>query len=222
MRKIFFLLVMTICLWVPFAVFAREEGKEQEPLVIEIPDISKSFLTEPSLVPGSPFYGVKRFFEKLGDWLTVGKANQAKRDLNLALERLSESDLLLERGRIEEAFQLLSEYSRHLEKAGQLINRIKDETEWQGLLAKLENTTEDHRDYLDLLSRQLPDVKAEGFFQAILTSEKWHEYARSIRQGTLQKIDEIKENIRRRSEIEREIEEMLRKKLEEERKREQD
>ncbi|PIR82609.1 hypothetical protein COU20_01445 [Candidatus Kaiserbacteria bacterium CG10_big_fil_rev_8_21_14_0_10_59_10] len=64
-------------------------------------------LPEPGILPGSPAYFIKGFFERVGTFLTFGNSAKAERHLYLAEKRLAEAKALVERDG-EEAGEILA------------------------------------------------------------------------------------------------------------------
>ena len=194
----------------PVSEQANKEGESKQEIVLS--ENITEFLEKPSLVPGSPFYSLKIAWEKLGDAFSFGK-NQAERSLKLAQERLEESNVLLEKGKIEEAGNLMAEYRKRLEEGGELVESLKEKTNSEDLVNNLQNLTGQHNTYFKELLTKLPESEIPSFEPASLESIKWQEVAIRIKDEVINKIKEVGENIKNVKELKNEIESELEEKL---------
>jgi hypothetical protein len=75
-------------------------------------------LPEPGILPGSPAYFIKGFFEGVGTFFTFGNSAKAERHLYLAEKRLAEAQVLAERGD-ERAQVAVARYEDQFAKANE-------------------------------------------------------------------------------------------------------
>ncbi len=79
-------------------------------------------LTNPGILPDSPLYGFKRFFENVQVFLTFDPDSKAKLHLQLAETRLAELNETLERGENQFAATLSDDYNRSLNASTRILD----------------------------------------------------------------------------------------------------
>jgi len=86
-------------------------------------------LPGPVIMPDSPVYFIKIWYEKIIIFFTFGDANKAERFSELAERRLYEAEKMAEQGKEQLTQKLLEEYEKFLEKALNKANELKEEAE---------------------------------------------------------------------------------------------
>ncbi len=117
------------------------------------------------IAPGHPLFGVERFFENIGTMFTFGAERKAQRFLNLASERLEETEALAHRGD-EKAQRAAELYPRFMQKAKQKADTSGSED----VMATVASSTTKHLSVLDRVSDQVPAQAQEAIAKARETS----------------------------------------------------
>jgi hypothetical protein len=86
-------------------------------------------LPGPEVMPDSPFYFLKIWYEKVITFISFGNIKKAERYSRLAERRLYEAEKMAEKGKEELTKRLLEEYEKHLNKALDKAREIKKQAE---------------------------------------------------------------------------------------------
>lgn len=116
-----------------------------------------SDLPDPGMLPGSPFYFAKGFFEGLGTVFTFGNSAKAKRYLELAEKRLAEAKALANQG--DENMQ--AAVARYEEQYAGAKKRA-EQTESIDLEAQVAGAATKHLSVLDEVIERVPDQAKEA------------------------------------------------------------
>lgn len=163
-------------------------------------------LPEPGMLPDSPFYFLKSFFEGVGTFFTFGDIAKAERFLNLSERRLAEAKALAEKGKPEIAERITGQYqeqlNRALAKAEEARARGLDTDE---VLAKVSEATLRHQAVLADVYERVPEQAKPAIERAMENSMRGYEEA--LRAVSGEKREEIRQKIEQgRQEIEEKFE----------------
>lgn len=146
--KVISLLIITILLFsVATGVLAQEE---------ELPAASSVELPDPGLTPNSPFYFLEIITEKIVSFFTFGDVAKAARYVNLAAERMAETQALAAKGKVKLVAKSLQRYENHLIKASQRLEKAK--TAGKDTEAATKTIDEVRSKYYSLLEKGLDEV----------------------------------------------------------------
>jgi hypothetical protein len=115
-----------------------------------------SDLPDPGVLPGSPFYFVKSFFESIGTFFTFGNSAKAERYLGLAEKRLAEAEALVTQGD-EHAQAAVARYEEQYAKAKERAER----TAKSDLKAQVADAATKHLSVLDEVLNKVPEQAKE-------------------------------------------------------------
>ena len=116
-----------------------------------------SDLPDPGVLPGSPFYFVKIFFEGIGTFFTFGNSVKAERYLGLAEKRLAEAEALAAQGD-ERAQAAVTRYEEQYTKAKERAERTAN----PDLKAQVADATTKHISVLDEVLNKVPEQAKES------------------------------------------------------------
>lgn len=125
-------------------------------------------LTNPGILPDSPFYFLKTWKESIQTFFTFGAENKAKQHLHLAEVRLAEYQKMIEEGKTEIAAKTIEKYEKQLnhalEKAEEAKEKGKD-------AAKLKEEVSEkilkHQEVLNNVLDKVPEEAQKGIEKAI-------------------------------------------------------
>jgi len=86
-------------------------------------------LPGPEIMPDSPFYKIKIWYEKFIIFISFGDTRKAERYSKLAERRLYEAEKMAEKGKEELTKKLLEEYEKYLNKAFERAKEIAKKAE---------------------------------------------------------------------------------------------
>ena len=165
-------------------------------------------LPEPGMLPDSPFYFLKRWFEDVGTFFTFGEVNKTRRLLRLSEKRLAEANALVAKGKAELAEKVVGKYQ---EQIAQALVRA-EEARAKGLevdevLAKISEATLKHQEVLADVYEKVPEQAKPAIKQAMEAGMRGHEEALKAVSG--QKREEVVEKMeQKRQEVEQKLEEL--------------
>ena len=201
--------VLGLLLW-PFTSCLAENAVESSK--IEIPSEIVEFLGKPAVLPDSSWYFIKRIKEKLGDWFSIRKITEYKRNSDLAKERLAEAYALIDEGKIEKAKIAMYEFRKRLDLAGGYLEKLKQTKGGEELINGFTENTEKFNIFFGKLLESLPLSEQDEFKEAFKSSDKWLTLARSFKIEAQKKLDQVKDNIYNAGKIKEEVEKELEKK----------
>jgi tetratricopeptide (TPR) repeat protein len=114
-------------------------------------------LPDPGMLPNSPFYFVKSFFEDVGTFFTFGNSAKAERYLALAEKRLAEAKVLAEQ-EDEEAQDAIARYEDQYAEAKERAERADN----LDLEAQVTDATTKHLSVLDEVLARVPEQAKES------------------------------------------------------------
>jgi len=114
-------------------------------------------LPDPGMLPGSPFYFVKGFFEGVGTFFTFGNSAKAERYLALAERRLAEANALATQGD-ERAQVAITRYEEQYAAAKERAERAEN----IDLEARVTDATTKHLAVLDGVLERVPEQAKES------------------------------------------------------------
>lgn len=97
-------------------------------LEAENQDITASDLgiSDPKILPDSPWYGLKKFWEGIKDAFTFNPIVKAENSLNRASERLIEIQKLVDEGKIKDADKVIGQYQKRVDQIKERIAKLTD------------------------------------------------------------------------------------------------
>jgi len=113
MRKIIILIIILIIIFSTNSVWAKFPNE----------------LPGPEVMPDSPFYFLKIWYEKIITFISFGDVKKAERYSKLAERRLYEAEKMAEKGKDKLVQKLLEEYEKNLSKALSRVEEIKKQAE---------------------------------------------------------------------------------------------
>lgn len=163
-------------------------------------------LSDPGILPDSPFYFLKSFFEGVGNFFTFNNLSKAERFLNLSETRLAEADALIDKGKIGLAQRSLE---RHQEQLNLSLFKA-EEARQKGLnadqvLARVSEATLRHQAFLIEVYEKVPEEAKPAIERAMEAGMLGHEQALQAvseenRQEIIERIGQKKEEAKRRLE----------------------
>ncbi|MEM7818760.1 MAG: DUF5667 domain-containing protein [Candidatus Aenigmatarchaeota archaeon] len=96
------------------------------------------FIWNVEAYPGDFLYPVKRARESLELFFTLSESERVDKHINLAEERLKEAKVLIERGREDLAKEIVSEYTKQIERVGK---EVKEKATFSNLETLSESTS---------------------------------------------------------------------------------
>ncbi len=118
-------------------------------------------LPDAGILPDSPFYGVKRFFERADMFFTTNQAAKVAKQVKYNEIRLSEANELVKQGKLGLAQQTIIKYQDGVQAAQNTVNNLNaaDKTTAQSLLAI---SSSKQKIILDRLNEKVSDVNLKG------------------------------------------------------------
>lgn len=83
-------------------------------------------VNEPTILPNSPWYGLKKFWEGIKDTFTFNPVIKAENSLNRASTRLLEMQKLIEAGKIKDADKVVAQYEKQIDQIKSRIEKLSD------------------------------------------------------------------------------------------------
>ncbi len=83
-------------------------------------------ISDPKILPDSPWYGLKKFWEDIKDAFTFNPIIKAENSLARASERLIEIQKLVDEGKIKDADKAISRYQKQIDKIKERIAKLTD------------------------------------------------------------------------------------------------
>ncbi|MBI2845574.1 MAG: hypothetical protein HYX86_03400 [Chloroflexi bacterium] len=142
-------------------------------------------LASESSLPGDPFYSVKRTLEDVALSLAPSPESAAGLRLIFAERRLQEATAMSERGKQEEAQQLVEEYRGELEAVLQVIAREEIPTNARASIASgLQTRLERQGTFLSEVRGKIAMENLEAIDQALITIQEFSGLLEQIREAT--------------------------------------
>jgi len=194
MRRLLFVIVILV-LFLFFAFNAKAS------ILDELPG--------PEIMPDSPFYFLKVWYEKIVTFLSFGDARKAERYSKLAERRLQEAEKMVEKGEDKLTEKLLEEYEKFVNKAFKRAEKLTREAEEKAkeelkekanqVLEKVSESTFKNQKVLLKIYKLVPDEAKEAIEGVIEITKIGYERAvdafSGIRKEELkQRIEELKES----------------------------
>jgi len=123
-------------------------------------------LPQPGILPDSPFYGLKKAFEGIGNVFTFGETAKVERALKLAEQRLAETEAMSARGKPEFVEGLSKEYEREVEKANEIAALAREANKREELSELVSKATSQHLTVLDEVQERVPEQAKEAIAAA--------------------------------------------------------
>lgn len=161
-------------------------------------------LPEPGMLPDSPFYFLKSFFEEIGVFLTFNQTNKTERLLRLAETRLAEANVLAEKGKSELAEKSIH---RHQERINQALDRV-EQAKAKGMnvddvLTRVSEATNRHQEVLMRVYEKVPEQAKPAIERAMEQSMQGQEKAleaisQEKREEVMEQMEQKRQEIRER------------------------
>ena len=161
-------------------------------------------LLDPGMLPDSPFYFLKSFFEELGIFLTFNQNNKTERLLMLAETRLAEANVLAEKGKSELAERAIH---RHQERINQALDRT-EQAKARGMnvddiLTRVSEATNRHQEVLMRVYEKVPEQAKPAIERAMEQSMQCQEKAleaisQENREEVMEQMEQKRQEIRER------------------------
>jgi len=139
-------LFMALLLVLSVPVLAQEEDTTAD---------ASEELPEPTVLPNSGLYGLKRAWERLGNVFYFRAEAKARRKLELAERRLAEANAMAEQDLDEYVDELSDEYEENLEEANEIAKLSKEERLRERLAKMLSKATAKHLRFLEKAERKV-------------------------------------------------------------------
>ncbi len=163
-------------------------------------------IKEPTILPGSILYPVKKVFEKIKEALTFREDSIIKLNLQLANQRLLEARKLLKLGKYDLALQTLENYNARMEKVRERIEILGGETEKisGSKKAKIQEKNElftenffKHIQVLEEVGDNIENKKAQEAISSVIerSEETMAQKIEEMGEGDSQKTEEVLEKI---------------------------
>lgn len=159
------------------------------------------FATTVSILPDSPFYFLKTWFEGIEEFFTINTAQKADRNLRFAEKRLAEAQKMVEKGKTDLAQKWIDKYNERMDKALDLMNKAKEKgKDVKDVASRIEEATSKHLEILRALLSKVPVQARKGIERALEVSQTGQERAleaqgKSRRDIILKRREEIKQRI---------------------------
>ncbi len=123
-------------------------------------------LPNPGTLPDSPFYGIKKAFESVGNAFTFGETAKAERALRLAEKRLAEAEAMAGKGKPEFVDGLSQEYEEKINEANEIAALANDANKKEQLAELVSRATSKHLSILDEVQERVPEQAKEKIVAA--------------------------------------------------------
>lgn len=150
----------------------------------------------PTLLPDSPFYFLKTWWEGIQELLTTNPVSKADLYLKLANKRMVEAEKLMEKGKVDLAKKLINQYQERLEKAIQKTEEAKGEgKDVSEIVAKLTANSVRQQEVLAKVYDKVPEQAKDTILNAMEKSVRGLSNAIQNVQG-IDKKQEFKEKVK--------------------------
>lgn len=154
---------------------------------------------DPGLTPDHPLYFLKTIFEKVKLFLTFDLKEKAKLLGKLVETKLAEAQVMLEKGKAEEAEKALDAYSDYMrtmsDVVGEAVNEGKDMEE---VIKRVEKAHERHIEVLSELQEKVADEAKEAIEHALEVSQ----HGKEVSLEQLEKVNQKKVSGEKAKELE--------------------
>jgi len=159
--KLFFVLAIITSLTIGGNILAQETPDEEsvdEEMIVLDESVSAQDLgiSEPKLLPDSPFYFLKEWGRGLRSFFTFNPVKKAELQMKFASEKLLEAKKLAEKGKIEKAEEVLEKHNLDLEKVKKIIKKKEKDPRIKNLREKMARRIIRHQKILDRLEGKVP------------------------------------------------------------------
>ena len=191
-RKIFGAVLILTFILVP--IFQTQSAFAKADSEVEVLDTYN-----PSLLPDSPFYFLKTWFEGIQKFITLNPTSKAELQLKLANKRLIEAQKLAEKGKTELAQKLLDKFRERIEKATKKTEKAKDKGKnVDELVAKLQANSLRQQEVLLKVYEKVPTEARDSILNAMENSKK----------GLLNAINNV-QGIHKKEEFEKKVDDLI-------------
>ncbi|NCN07210.1 hypothetical protein GW933_00810 [Candidatus Falkowbacteria bacterium] len=118
-------LLFSFSLAVNIALAHDEEATSTDEIVINV-NADDLGINNPKVLPDSPWYGLKKFWEGVIDTFTFNPITKAENNLTRASERLIEMQELIENGKINDADKVIAQYEKRIDSIRDRIEKLTD------------------------------------------------------------------------------------------------
>lgn len=166
-------------------------------VLIVLPFSNVSAATDSGIKPGSFFYALDTFFEKLDLLLTFNAEKKANKALEYAEERLLEAKEEAENNKPKGVEEAIKGYEINISLAIEKSKELENESKTETLLNTISSKTHQHQEVLRSVYDKVPEEAKEAILRAIEVSQKRQEEAdrqiRTLKKEVAQLQDEIGE-----------------------------
>ncbi|OGY49743.1 MAG: hypothetical protein A3B89_02320 [Candidatus Buchananbacteria bacterium RIFCSPHIGHO2_02_FULL_40_13] len=146
------------------AVLAQNSTSTDEATLDENVTAEDLDITDPKILPDSPWYGLKKLWENIQEIFTFNPLENAKLQLQRANQRILEAQKLAEKTGNDEAFgRVIENYQRQIEKIEKRLDKLvqKRDAKVDKFIDKFAEYQIKHRKILEKLEEIKPDLADE-------------------------------------------------------------
>ncbi len=152
-------------------------------------------ISEPNLLPDSPFYFLKEWKRSIQSFLTINAVKKAELAEKISNEKLIELRKLTEKGVSQELIQRATEkYQKQVEKVRDIAGKIKDTAENNPKIKSFLDKFTRQQDLQQQILEKLQDQVPQGVYQKI----------REVREQHLEKFEQVIQKLETKKEQARE------------------
>jgi len=200
--KIFISILIMAFVLTPVLALAQTDSVDSAEETVTAQDLGVS---EPTILPDSPFYGLKNLWRNVSLAVTFDKVQKAEKQLKYANERVIEAQKLSEERQDEKSAQVLERtierYGKDMERVQEIVATIKENADGDIRVDKLVDKIGDfelkRRIVLNNISNKVPENVVEKIIEA---KKKSAQTLGKVLEQTIskekitEKIDEILQN----------------------------
>jgi len=135
-------------------------------------------ITDVGLLPDSPFYFLKTWWEEIQLFFTFDNVKKAEQQTKLATKRVVEAKKLVEKGKTEKAQKHLEKFQARIQKAVEKMEKAKNQGKnVEELVEKLKANNIGQQEVLTEVYEKVPDKAKESILKAMENSTKGLENA---------------------------------------------
>src|SRR3989338_7043512 len=146
------------------AVLAQNSTSTDEATLDENVTAEDLDITDPKILPDSPWYGLKKLWENIQEIFTFNPLENAKLQLQRANQRILEAQKLAEKTGNDDAFgRVIENYQRQIEKIEKRLDKLvqKRDAKVDNFIDKFAEYQIKHRKILEKLEEIKPDLADE-------------------------------------------------------------
>lgn len=131
-------------------------------------------LPQPGVLPDSPFYFIKSFFEDVGTFFVFDEVKKAERLERLAQKRIAEVEALTEKGKTEKVEKVMERYEKHINQAMGSLERTRERNEEKAekAIERINLQAEKHLNVLEQVRERVSEQARETIEKVIEKREE--------------------------------------------------